>query len=171
MAQIKPKFDLKNSKRYLDRIKTLEGNQHCKVLKDPVPINLTTGGDVFANSDSFVATIGINDSYLVVQVPAVDWYDVNESYTFNVFWTKTDTHKSIHAEVSMAMLNWMILRGEDSDFVKVKHSDFRVTDAAIDVIIAKRGKEFLEARGEVLKVIIQGRIVEDFKNPYYVPKK
>lgn len=164
----KPKFDLKNSKKFQDRVKKLQGNQHIRLIKDPVSIQIQ---GLNANVPTWIAAIGLNDSYLIVE------WTYNErgitQFPIAVGWTRTQEapredakQENVHDRISNFMLNWLMMHSNESDFIQVKPSAISVKDVAFKTIETKVGTSELSGLGKGFQMLIQGTLVQ-VENPYH----
>jgi hypothetical protein len=163
------KFDLKNSKKFQDRVKKLEGNQYTKLINDPVEF-VDPHGNTW-----YVAAIGINDAYLIVYLSdkgyiAQSHVDGEEPIVLRAEWTKSDGFQKstqMHENVSQVMLNWLMLTANESSFRKVKHTDVRIGDEALRVAAVKGGDDYVQAIGEKYVACYQGILRHDIHNPLF----
>jgi hypothetical protein len=157
------KFDLKNSPKFKARVAKLEGNQYTKLLTDPVAITIN-------ERTYYVAAIGINDSYLLVEPfdPPFQWE--GNLHVFSTFWTKSDGFQQsteLHENVQNVMLNWIMLESTDTSFRKVKHNEVRITDIAKQAMAIKKGIDYMKSLGPTFNAMVQAVPRLDIHNPYH----
>lgn len=147
---------LLNNPKFKARVAKLEGNQYCKLFKDPLALKIE-------EHQAFVIAIGINDSYLVV-MPDYEGHDLS------VFWTKNDQFSKpgpLHEVVSMAVLNWLMMHSLDNSTTKIRHGAMVLTDMAIAALKLKLGQKFFLDKPKELTIQVQGTTRDGIKNPLH----